>query len=171
MDLPRRQHDVSDADFAEFYAASRDRCLRAVVASGLSRMEAEDALAEAYARAFARWGTVRECVSPSAWVVRTAVNANISWWRRRRREQIEPDAGAGVSARGDRCGDADLVRAVADLPARQRQVVVLRYLLDLDTAQTALALGLAPGTVTAHLHRALRTLRDHPALDQTEVGR
>ena len=45
------------------------------------------------------------------------------------------------------------------LPARQRQVVALRIFLDLDTAQTAEVLGIAPGTVTAHLTRALTALR------------
>jgi len=45
------------------------------------------------------------------------------------------------------------------LPERQRQVIGLRLLLDLSTEQTAEALGVAPGTVTAHLHRALSSLR------------
>ena len=45
------------------------------------------------------------------------------------------------------------------LPARQRQVVALRLFLDLDTGQTAGALGIAPGTVQAHLARAVATLR------------
>ena len=45
------------------------------------------------------------------------------------------------------------------LPKRQREVVVLRVFLDLDTRGTAAALGIAPGTVQAHLHRALKVLR------------
>jgi DNA-directed RNA polymerase specialized sigma24 family protein len=46
------------------------------------------------------------------------------------------------------------------LPARQRQVVALRLLLDLDTNRTAQVLGIAPGTVQAHLGRAIASLRD-----------
>ena len=49
--------------------------------------------------------------------------------------------------------------ALAGLPERQRQVVVLRVFLDLGTADTARALGIAPGTVTAHLARAVSALR------------
>jgi len=49
--------------------------------------------------------------------------------------------------------------ALLRLPARQRQVVALRLFLDLDTAATAETLGIAPGTVTAHLARAIATLR------------
>jgi len=45
------------------------------------------------------------------------------------------------------------------LPARQREVVALRVLLDLDTETTAEVLGIAPGTVTAHLYRAVAALR------------
>jgi DNA-directed RNA polymerase specialized sigma24 family protein len=44
-------------------------------------------------------------------------------------------------------------------PARQRQVVALRLVLDLDTGRTAEVLGVAPGTVQAHLGRAMAALR------------
>ena len=155
-----RHQSVATEEFAEFYAASKDRCLRAAVASGLRPSAAEDAVAEAFARAWAGWGKVRTLHSPSAWVVRTAVNADISWWRRRRREVVTDAAPARASAAAADLGDrADLLNAVRRLPPRQREVVVLRYLLDLDTAATADWLGIAPGTVTAHLHHALETLR------------
>lgn len=49
--------------------------------------------------------------------------------------------------------------ALLRLPARQRQVVALRLFLDLDTAGTAQVLGIAPGTVQAHLGRAMAALR------------
>ena len=49
--------------------------------------------------------------------------------------------------------------ALAALPGRQRQVIVLRVFLDLGTVDTAQALGIAPGTVTAHLARAVSALR------------
>jgi DNA-directed RNA polymerase specialized sigma24 family protein len=49
--------------------------------------------------------------------------------------------------------------AVNRLSARQREVIVLRVLLDLDTHSTAAVLGIAPGTVTAHLCRAADALQ------------
>src|SRR5215472_13703324 len=143
-------------EFAEFYRASKDDCLRAVVASTGDRQAAEDAVAEAFARAWARWRTVRAHPAPAAWVVRTALNANVSWWRQRRREvqladawpalavRQEPDAGAAALA-----GPAVLA-ALRRLPARQREVIALRAFLDLDTAGTAAVLGIAPGTDRAH---------------------
>lgn len=49
--------------------------------------------------------------------------------------------------------------AIRALPARQREVVTLRVFFDLDTADTARILGISPGTVGVHLHRALAALR------------
>jgi RNA polymerase sigma-70 factor (ECF subfamily) len=127
------------------------------VASGLAPLAAEEAVAEAFARAWASWPRVRGLDQPRAWVVRVAVNADVSWWRRRRREVVFPDLpDSPVEVPSD---TSDLIAAIRSLPARQREVVVLRYLLDLDTSTTARWLGIAPGTVTAHLHHALAALR------------
>ena len=154
-----RHQVVSKQEFAEFYAYNKDRCLRAAVVGGMRPSEAEEAVAEAFARAWSSWRTVRDLRSPAAWVVRTAINANISWWRRSRREVVAESPPDRPTAEPE--GSTDLVAAVRRLPPRQREVVVLRYLLDLDTAATADWLGIAPGTVTAHLHHALHALRDH----------
>jgi RNA polymerase sigma-70 factor (sigma-E family) len=152
-----RHPRVTSAEFAEFYAASKDRCLRAAVASGLPPAAAEEAVAEAFARAWANWPKVRRLDQPGAWVLRTAVNADISWWRRRRRELAVPDVpDSSIDQPGD---PTDLVAAIRALPPRQREVVVLRYLLDLDTAATATSLGISTGTVRATLHHALAALR------------
>jgi DNA-directed RNA polymerase specialized sigma24 family protein len=55
--------------------------------------------------------------------------------------------------------DPRIMTALMRLPARQRQVVALRLILDLDTARTARVLGIAPGTVMARLGRAMAALR------------
>src|SRR4051812_11964698 len=72
--------------FAEFYAARKDACLRALVAGGTDRAAAEEAVAEAFARAWASWPKVSRHPAPSAWVIRTAMNHHVSRWRRMRRE-------------------------------------------------------------------------------------
>ena len=147
--------------FTEFCSATKDSCLRALVAGGAERAAAEEALAEAFARAWARWPVVSRHPAPTAWVMRVALNHQISRWRRHRREVTLGGSGADTAAHdaGYRSDRDDLLRAVASLPERQRQVVALRILLDLDTQQTGDVLGIAAGTVTAHLHRALTTLR------------
>ena len=157
-----RPPGVSTEEFVEFYQADKERCLRAVVASGMDRGKAEEAVAEAFARAWARWRKVRAMDAPAAWVVRTAINQDISAWRKIRRE-VSSDTPPDRAVRDDTTLRVDLVDAIRELPPRQREVVVLRYLLDLDTQATARWLGIAPGTVGAHLHHALATLRERIA--------
>lgn len=53
----------------------------------------------------------------------------------------------------------DLWRSLAELPARQRKVVLLRLLEGRSTAETATALGCTQAAVKSHLHRATRRLR------------
>ena len=157
-------------EFAEFFQASWEPCLRAVVASTGSVQLAEDQVAEAFARAWASWRKVRRHPAPRAWVVRTALNTGASWWRRRAREL--PLAGHDVAAPGGAGTglDAAVLTALRRLPARQREVIVLRVFLDLDIETTARQLGIAPGTVRAHLSRAVTALRNELArADTTEA--
>ena len=164
----------SQRDFAEFYRESSDDCLRAVVVSVGNRDTAQDLVDEAFARAFASWRTVSRHPAPAAWVVRTALNANISRWRRRRREVPVPDPGliadrAAVEGAAAGLVDPRIMAALLRLPARQRQVVALRLFLDLDTGRTAEVLGIAPSTVKAHLARAVASLRDLIPTSQQEI--
>jgi RNA polymerase sigma factor (sigma-70 family) len=151
-------------DFAEFYRASADECLRTVLVSVGDQDMAQDLVDEAFARAWASWRTVSRHPAPKAWVVRTALNANISRWRRRRREVSVADLDTvaerpAVDAGADVLIDPRIMAALMRLPARQRQVIALRLILDLDTGRTAEVLRIAPGTVMAHMGRAMATLR------------
>jgi RNA polymerase sigma factor (sigma-70 family) len=151
-------------DFAEFYRTARDECLRTVLVSVGDQDTAQELVAEAFARACASWRTVGRHPAPAAWVVRTALNANVSRWRRRRREVSVPDPGMiadlpTISAASASAVDPRIMAALMRLPARQRQVVALRLILDLDTNGTAQMLGITPNTVMAHMARALAALR------------
>ena len=142
-----------------FYEASRGPCLRAVCAVVGDRRLAEDLVAEGFARAWASWSKVSKHPAPRAWVLRTALNLRVSWWRRRRREIPLVGADRASSPASGEGLDPSLMAALNRLSARQREVIVLRVLLDLDTASTATVLGIAPGTVTAHLSRAADALQ------------
>jgi DNA-directed RNA polymerase specialized sigma24 family protein len=80
-------------DFAEFYRGARDECLRTVLVSVGDYDAAQELVDEAFARACASWRKVSRHPAPVAWVVRTALNVNVSRWRRRRREVAVPDLG------------------------------------------------------------------------------
>jgi RNA polymerase sigma factor (sigma-70 family) len=139
-----------------------------VLATTGDRQAAEECVSEAFARAWASWRRVSSHPVPSAWVIRTALNLSVSAWRRRRREvllDVGEDApglpcfAAPAADAGARGLDSAIMAVLAGLPERQRQVVALRVFLDLDTVATAQALGIAPGTVTAHMARATAALR------------
>jgi DNA-directed RNA polymerase specialized sigma24 family protein len=156
-----RRWDVTDKrhEFSDFYAAARDDCLQIVLVTVGDRQLTEDLVAEAFTRAWASWRTVRRHPAPRAWVVRTALNLSVSWWRRRRREIALGDSDPAAPG-GDGGGlDGELLAAVRRLPIRQQQVIVLRVFFGLDAQAAAQELGIAPGTVGVHLHRALATLR------------
>jgi RNA polymerase sigma-70 factor (sigma-E family) len=146
-------------EFAEFYQGSRDACLRAVLANIGDRQLAEDLVAEAFTRAWMSWWKVSRHPAPQAWVVRTALNTGVSWWRRRRREVALEDHDGAAPVDADDGVDAAVMAALRQLPPRQREVIALRVFLDLDTETTAKVLGIAAGTVTAHLSRAVASLR------------
>ena len=151
-------------DFSEFYRESKDACLFAVLVNVGDRDVAQDLVDEAFARAWASWRSVSRHPAPAAWVVRAALNARISRWRKRRREVSLPEPGkvAGLAA-GQEAADSPLdpriMAALTRPPARQRQVVTMRLLLDLDTSRTAEVLGISPSAVKTHLARAIATLR------------
>lgn len=144
--------------FDEFYRGSRSSVLRAVVLVAASDAEAQDCVQEAYARAAARWGSLRR-EDAGGWVRRVALNLALDGHRRRsvrRRlalrvslpsEPAEPDV-AHVA----------VVRAVRSLPRAQQEVIVLHHLLDLPVAQVASELGRPEGTVKAQLSRARAAL-------------
>jgi RNA polymerase sigma-70 factor (ECF subfamily) len=146
-------------EFADFYRASKDSCLKAVTAVTGDRELAEELLAEAFTRAWMSWGKVRRHAAPRAWVVRTALNLGVSRWRRRHREVPLADHDAAAPTGPDDGVDPALIAALRRLPARQREVLALRVFLDLDTETTASVIGIAPGTVTVHLSRAVAALR------------
>jgi RNA polymerase sigma-70 factor (ECF subfamily) len=100
---------------------------------------------------------------PVGWVYVVAMNVVRRGARRRAREtdvvggsvtpMVVGDVGGGVTTQ------VALRVAVAALPERQREALVLRYLADLSVAETATAMGCAPGTVKSAVHAALATLR------------
>jgi RNA polymerase sigma-70 factor (sigma-E family) len=124
------------------------------------RPRAEDLVQSALIKVADRWQRLSHG-DPDAYARTCIVRDNISGWRRRRRELLvaaTPEQPVGdLSAAVDR--RLALESALATLSPRQRSVLVLRYYADLTEQQTADALGLAPGTVKAHAHQALKRLR------------
>jgi RNA polymerase sigma-70 factor (ECF subfamily) len=154
---------IGPPDFEAFFGATHAAVFHAVLLVTRDREAAEDATGNAYLKALERWSQVAHHANPIAWVTKVAVNDSISTWRRFRLHVSLQSAALQETGAPEATGDA--VRAVASLPLRQRQVVALRVLVGLDTKETAEILSMAPGTVTAHLHRALDKLRSQLTIE------
>jgi RNA polymerase sigma factor (sigma-70 family) len=164
-------------DFSAFYLAKRDQCLRAVAAAVGDAERAEELVAEAFARALAHWPTLKTHPSQAAWVVMTAKNHHRDRWRRQKVAGRGRDRGTLGASMVTLDGPEDrlshtTIRAIHDLAPRQRDVLIYRIILDLDTSTTAELLGMKSGTVTTHLRRALATLRItlSPVLEPSEAA-
>jgi RNA polymerase sigma-70 factor (ECF subfamily) len=124
----------------------------------LARELAQDTLVRVVERA----SEVTAMERPDAWAFRVGFNLARSRLRRLGAER-RAHARSGPSPAEARSVDvADAVavqRALALLPPRQRQAVVLRYYGDLSLDGVAAAMGCRPGTVKAHLHQGLAALR------------
>lgn len=138
-----------------------------------ARELAQDALV----RVIERWSAVSVMEHPEAWTYRVAFNLARSRLRRRLAERrAHARTGPQPTSSGDvEVADVLSVRsAVATLPTRQREAVVLRYFCDLPLAEIADVMSCRTGTVKAHLHQAMANLRsaglsdDGPASDFTE---
>jgi RNA polymerase sigma factor (sigma-70 family) len=121
-------------------------------------------------RCYVKWSKVAAANDEDAYVYAILVNQLRTSRRRRwRGEHPSDDVEAGARpAVDDPAATSDLAdvvqRALSSLPTPTRQVVVLRYFVDLTERQTADVLGIAPGTVKSRLSRGLTQLAQNPHL-------
>jgi RNA polymerase sigma-70 factor (sigma-E family) len=133
--------------------------------------QAEDLVQEALEKAGLRWRSILRPGNPEAYVRRSIVNAHLNLVRRRSRERLVAQAPepTGYLVPAER--DEQLWRVLADLPPRQRAVLVLRFYEDLTEAEAARVLGCSVGTVKSNGFRALAKLRALlPAQETTQTG-
>lgn len=150
-----------DQEFVAFVEDARPYLFRTAYLLCGDPYRAEDLVQGTFERVYRSWSRVR--TEPRAYARRILVNLRTDTWRRTHRTDVPgddvirlpdtPDHAARVAVRDE------LVRALAQLPAQQRRVVVLRHLLDLSEAQVADELGRTVGTVKSANARGLENLR------------
>jgi RNA polymerase sigma-70 factor, ECF subfamily len=130
------------------------------------RAAMDDALQEAYAKAFRGLADFREEAGLGTWLYRITYRACVDHLRREGRHVTEAADGRDVPARGAAAepaatavARADLARALAALPVDQRAAVLLFYAEGLDYDTAAAVLGVAAGTIASRLSRARAALR------------
>ncbi|MCU1678875.1 MAG: polymerase, sigma-24 subunit, subfamily [Frankiales bacterium] len=150
-----------DADFEALYVTSFPRVVAQLAPLAGSIAEAEDLVQEAFARAYTRWAQVQDYDNPEAWVRTVASRLAISRWRRAK-VAAAALVKIGHSHSEDRssASDArlDVTKALATLPARQRQIVVLHHIADMEVAAIAAMLSMPVGSVKSNLSRGRRRL-------------
>jgi len=156
--LPRHRVPTLTASFESVFTEHRQPLIRALSVAINDESLATEAVDEAFTRALHRWHLVGAFDNPQAWIYRTAHNWATSRFRRLRRDRDYAPVIATADSATDHLPDPELTRALAGLPADQRNVLVLRYFLDWSISAIADALDVSEGTVKSRTHRALTQL-------------
>jgi RNA polymerase sigma-70 factor (ECF subfamily) len=147
--------------FDEFYRATSGRLLRYAYAVTGDLGDAQDAVQEAYTRAWRDWKKVERHPAPEAWVRLTVSRIatdrhrrNAGWRKAMARNGPPPQAGPPSE------DTVLLTAALRRLPQNQRQALALHYLFDLSVAQIAQEAGVPAGTVKSWLSRGRTALAE-----------
>ncbi|MFN8194008.1 MAG: SigE family RNA polymerase sigma factor [Nocardioidaceae bacterium] len=160
-----------DADEAleQLYAAHWRSLVRLGVLLLHDQGAAEEVVQDAFVAVHDRWHRLRDPDRALAYLRQTVVNRSRSALRHRvvqNRFVAQEGARLGASAPvapgvEDGAARAVILQALRRLPERQREVIALRYYLDLSEAEIADALGISRGAVKSHASRGAAALREH----------
>ena len=149
------------AGFREYVTGRMDQLRRTAYLLCSDWHTADDLVSTALVKLYRHWGRASTVDNLHAYTRQILVRAWLDEcrrpWRRERAWETLPDRGAPVAFEvADRVA---LLAQLAELPPRQRAVIVLRYFCDLSIEDTAEVLGCTAGTVKSQTARALQTLR------------
>ena len=134
---------------------------------GHDRQVSEDLTQESFLNAWHHIGQLRDGKALNGWLYRIAGNVSKLYWRRNKRKKtaalenidVSDSTKAGLDIAEHNEQLEQLKNAVARLPVKLRQTVVLHYMQQLTIAEAADAAGIRDGTFKSRLNRALTTLR------------
>ncbi|HET7017480.1 MAG TPA: SigE family RNA polymerase sigma factor [Streptosporangiaceae bacterium] len=153
---------AATAEFSEFAHSRWPQLVRLGYGLTGDRGLGEDLAQTALASAYASWPRVRRADDPDAYLRKILVNAYRGGRRKRRiDEDLRPTAPevAVADPVGRHDDQAAVLAALAALPPKQREVVLLRFWLDLTEVQVAESLGCSIGNVKSQSARALAKLK------------
>src|SRR5450631_1889851 len=147
--------------FQRFLDSHREAVWRFLVSS-VGRVEAEDCFQETFIAALRAYPRLRADSNLRAWVLTIAHRKALDAHRARARRALpvtDPDTLADAGAPVPQAREEWLWEAVAELPARQRSAVLLRYVADLPHRDIAAAIGCSEEAARRSLHEGLTSLR------------
>lgn len=129
------------------------------------RQSAEDAVQESFAAVYRRWDKVKDSTKIEAYLRSAVLNTSRSVLRRRKRALLHrhhPDPPVWSAESQAMVGEdrREVLAALATLPTRRREVLVMRFYLHLTDAQIGDTLGISEVTVRSTASRALKSLGD-----------
>jgi RNA polymerase sigma-70 factor (ECF subfamily) len=147
--------------------AAQERRVRAVLAlGGVPQSDLLDGVQQVRLRLLERAADGREAPRDvSAWAAVVASNLAMDWHRAKRRQERLGERLAALREPAHASGEETsllslaVARGLDELPAAQRQVIVLRFFADLPVRDIAEELDIPEGTVKSRLHTAVRALR------------
>lgn len=153
----------ADRALADLYAGHYGRLVRLGVLLLRDQALAEDVVQDAFVAVHQRWHRIDQGNAP-AYLAQAVVNRSRSALRHRgvvARHRPEPLPDAAPADREVLASESRdrVLDALAGLPTRQREVLVLRYYLDLSEREIAKALGISQGAVKSHASRGAASLR------------
>jgi RNA polymerase sigma-70 factor (sigma-E family) len=160
---------TADEALTALYAAHWRGLVRLAWLLVRDQQVAEDVAQEAFVATYRRWGSLRSSDAALGYLRTCVVNGSRSTLRHRgvRERHAAAEAGdqehretpsAEASALQGRDHD-EVMGMIADLPVRQREVLILRYYLDLAERDIASTLGISRGSVKTHASRGISALR------------
>jgi len=150
---------ADDGYVREVYEASYRRLVAQAYAVAGDRVEAEDAVQEAFARAVAAGDRFRRVDNPEAWLRTVALNVLRRRWRRASLfRALTPRLATPADLPGISEDHVAVVEGLRSLPLQQRETLALFYLGDLSVQEIAATLGVADGTVKSRLTRGRTAL-------------
>ncbi len=153
---------TADEALEQLYAAHWRQLVRLSVLLVRDQGLAEEIVQDAFVAVHGRWSRLRDPENALAYLRQAVVNRSRSALRHR---AVVARHAASVRAvdTPDPTPDTDRRETVLDalraLPDRQREVLALRYYLDLSEAEIADTLGISRGAVKSHASRGAATLR------------
>ena len=149
--------------FEDLYRQSRDDLYSYVAGLLRDRVAAEDVTALAFEKAYAKWNRFDPSRgSARGWLFGIARNAALDELRKRKRElPLTHEPAAPVAdPTGDLEREVTVARALASLPAAERELISLKFYAGLNNSEIAEATGISATNVGTRVHRAMTRLRN-----------
>jgi len=161
---------METGSFEEIIRENQQKIYRVVFSLVRNEAETDEIVQQTFVQAFKAIKNFRGDASIGTWLTRIAINNARAYFRKRKFLSFLYDSeGKAAEIRDDKqnteksaeseATKEKVKRAIAKLPARQKEVFVLKHIDGLSIAEISKVLGIAEGTVKANIFKAIKNLK------------